>query len=178
MHVYVKGVPSARCKLEISVPSSKPTSLLSTIRLDCFPRKWYNRRVVRHGLTTRGTPRRRAPSQRKHWPPFRRECSRPLRPGEKPPRWEAYLALIAEKHEIPEMRLAASVVLQALRDIASPSCTRLAADAWGWIVSQSRRDFWDFASLCDLLDLDDDLLRAAAAQWATTSPHRAKMALS
>lgn len=71
------------------------------------------------------------------------------------------------------MRLAAAVLLQAMRDIAAPPSARFAADAWGWVESPSRRDFWDFASLCDLLDLDDDLLRASAAQWVTA--RRGKM---
>lgn len=122
-------------------------------------------------LTTRGTVRKRPLPRRSYWPPFRRERSRPLRPGEKPPRWEAYLALVAEKHEVPEMRLAASVLLQALRDVASPTRADFAADAWWWIESHSRSDFWDFASLCDLLDLDDNLLRSSAAGWITTARH-------
>ena len=117
----------------------------------------------------RGVPKagfRRPPAR----PPVRRgqtrrEAFRPLWPTEPRPRWELVLSTIAERHHLGGARLLGATLLQALRDITTGGDGYDALDALSWIESDARDDIVRFSTICDVLDLPINDIRAAARRW-------------
>jgi hypothetical protein len=75
------------------------------------------------------------------------------------PRWERHLNDVMRNHPQPEMRLAATVLVETVKDLGRPTYTRLYKDARAWVAVVGS-GFFTFDDYCCELDLDADWVRA------------------
>jgi hypothetical protein len=116
---------------------------------------------LQRGAILRRVPRRYA--VRKTQIVHRRRAHRRRKRCNPIARWEARVLMLMQDARQPELRLWASVMWEAIRDLGRPTASAAYCDAWRWAVCLPRtpQPMGSFIWLCEELDLDPDTVREA-----------------